>query len=69
MSAVNARIELDLRIGFAFTRFLTNSLRPLGGPLVDKVLSYGTPAPIPMLGPGHSRTYRLMSISYAGLRG
>lgn len=50
MSAVNARIELDLRIGFAFTRFLTNSLRPLGGPLVDKVLSYGTPAPIPMPG-------------------
>ncbi|KAB5570220.1 DNA topoisomerase [Coniochaeta sp. 2T2.1] len=42
VEAVNARIELDLRIGFAFTRFLTNNLRPLGGPLGGKkVLSYG----------------------------
>lgn len=35
------RIELDLRIGFAFTRFLTNSLRMMGGPLAELVLSYG----------------------------
>lgn len=41
MNAVDARIELDLRIGFAFTRFLTNSLRPLGGPLDERTVSYG----------------------------
>ncbi len=41
VNAVNARIELDLRIGFAFTRFLTLSLRPLGGPLSKLTLSYG----------------------------
>ena len=43
VNAVNARIELDLRIGFAFTRFLTLSLRPLGGPLSKLTLSYGKP--------------------------
>ena len=43
VNAVDARIELDLRIGYAFTRFLTNSLRPLGGPLEDMILSYGKP--------------------------
>ena len=41
VDAVNARIELDLRIGFAFTRFLTTGLRVLGGPLAELVLSYG----------------------------
>jgi DNA topoisomerase-3 len=41
VSAVDARIEMDLRVGFAFTRLITNSLRPLGGPLAEKVLSYG----------------------------
>ena len=46
VEAVNARLELDLRIGFAFTRFLTNNLRPLGGPLGGKkVLSYGRNLP------------------------
>lgn len=39
--AVAARIELDLRIGSAFTRFLTLSLQRLGGPLDGLVLSYG----------------------------
>lgn len=39
--AVAARIELDLRIGYAFTRFITNNLRPLGGPLEKLTLSYG----------------------------
>lgn len=39
--AVAARIELDLRIGSAFTRFLTLSLRPLGGAMADLLLSYG----------------------------
>lgn len=42
VSAVSARIELDLRIGYAFTRFITNSLKHLGGPLAELVLSYGT---------------------------
>lgn len=41
VDAVNARIELDLRIGYAFTRFLTLNLRPLGGPMSKLTLSYG----------------------------
>lgn len=41
VNAVAARIELDLRIGYAFTRFLTLNLQTLGGPLLDRVLSYG----------------------------
>jgi DNA topoisomerase-3 len=40
--AVAARIELDLRIGFAFTRFQTVNLRMLGGPLSDKMISFGS---------------------------
>lgn len=43
VDAVSARIELDLRIGYAFTRFLTLNLRPLGGPLSKLTLSYGMP--------------------------
>ena len=42
VDAVATRIELDLRIGYAFTRFMTNNLRPLGGPMGDIMLSYGT---------------------------
>lgn len=41
VDAVSTRIELDLRIGYAFTRFMTNSLRPLGGPMEKLTLSYG----------------------------
>lgn len=41
VNAVAARIELDLRIGYAFTRFITNSLRTLRGPMEDLVISYG----------------------------
>ena len=41
VDAVSARIELDLRIGYALTRFQTNNLRPLGGPLADMILTYG----------------------------
>ncbi len=48
VSAVAARIELDLRIGYAFTRYLTNKLKPvLGGSLAagpegkSRVISYG----------------------------
>jgi DNA topoisomerase III len=39
--AVAVRIELDLRIGYAFTRFQTNNLRPLGASLSDKTISFG----------------------------
>ncbi|KAM0412296.1 hypothetical protein ACHAPD_008956 [Fusarium lateritium] len=42
VNAVATRIELDLRIGYAFTRFLTNNLRQLGGPLEKMTLSYAT---------------------------
>lgn len=41
VNAVASRIELDLRIGYAFTRFLTLNLRTLGGPLAELMLSYG----------------------------
>jgi DNA topoisomerase-3 len=41
VNAVDARIELDLRIGYAFTRLQTTSIRTLGGPLADTMLSYG----------------------------
>ena len=43
VQAVASRIELDLRIGFAFTRFLTLNLRGLGDPLTKLVISYGKP--------------------------
>lgn len=41
VNAVSARIELDLRIGYAFTRFLSNNLKPMGEPLTGMTLSYG----------------------------
>jgi len=41
IAAVETRIELDLRIGYAFTRFISLTLQPLGGPLEKKVMSYG----------------------------
>lgn len=41
VDAVAVRIELDLRIGYAFTRFQTTTLRALGGPLSDATISYG----------------------------
>ena len=41
VNAVSARIELDLRLGAAFTRYQTLSLQMLGGNLAEKVLSYG----------------------------
>ena len=41
-SAVSARIELDLRIGAAFTRLQTLTLQRLGGPLSNLVMSYGS---------------------------
>jgi DNA topoisomerase III len=40
-NAVAARIELDLRIGAAFTRLQTLQLKRLGGPLAERIISYG----------------------------
>jgi len=55
VDAVSARIELDLRIGYAFTRWLTLSLRQLGGVLKDKMISYGMfPFTTPLLSPDDS---------------
>lgn len=51
VNAVATRIELDLRIGYAFTRFITNNLRPLGGPMEKLTLSYGMRPTINMLNP------------------
>ncbi|WPJ63553.1 hypothetical protein SMAC4_00168 [Sordaria macrospora] len=56
--AVAARIELDLRIGSAFTRFLTLSLQRLGGPLDGLVLSYGS-CQFPTLGFVVDRYFRV----------
>ncbi len=43
VNAVAARIELDLRIGAAFTRFNTLTLQTMGGDLSERVISYGWP--------------------------
>ncbi|RCI14715.1 hypothetical protein L249_6451 [Ophiocordyceps polyrhachis-furcata BCC 54312] len=58
VNAVKARIELDLRIGCAFTRFLCNSLRPLGGPMEKLTLSYGS-CQFPTLGFVVDRYFRV----------
>ncbi|KAK4146970.1 DNA topoisomerase [Dichotomopilus funicola] len=58
VDAVSARIELDLRIGYCFTRFLTLSLRPLGGPLSNLTLSYGS-CQFPTLGFVVDRYFRV----------
>ncbi|EFE39205.1 hypothetical protein TRV_06117 [Trichophyton verrucosum HKI 0517] len=42
VDAVAARIELDLRIGAAFTRLQTLQLQTLGGALAEKIISYGS---------------------------
>ncbi|XRM38142.1 DNA topoisomerase [Aspergillus tubingensis] len=41
-NAVAARIELDLRIGAAFTRLQTLQLKPLSAALEDTIISYGS---------------------------
>jgi DNA topoisomerase-3 len=41
VDAVATRMELDLRIGYAFTRFQTTSLQTLGGPISKAIISYG----------------------------
>ncbi|ETI22040.1 hypothetical protein G647_06111 [Cladophialophora carrionii CBS 160.54] len=42
VSAVAARIELDLRIGSSFTRLQSLELQPLSDKLQDQVISYGS---------------------------
>ncbi|KAI2612626.1 DNA topoisomerase [Hypoxylon fragiforme] len=42
VNAVASRIELDLRIGYAFSRFLTTNIRSLGGLFSELVISYGS---------------------------
>lgn len=64
VTAVATRIELDLRIGYIFTRYLTNSLRPLGGPMGlneagnKRVISYGS-CQFPTLGFVVDRYFRV----------
>ncbi|KAF6820447.1 DNA topoisomerase [Colletotrichum sojae] len=58
VDAVDARIELDLRIGYAFTRFLTLSLRPLGGAFDQRTVSYGS-CQFPTLGFVVDRYFRV----------
>ena len=43
VSAVAARVELDLRIGYAFSRFSSLTLQAMGGDLSNRVISYGQP--------------------------
>lgn len=57
-NAVAARMELDLRIGAAFTRLQTLKLKTLGGPLEDKVISYGS-CQFPTLGFVVDRYFRV----------
>ncbi|KAH8815689.1 DNA topoisomerase [Xylogone sp. PMI_703] len=62
--AVAARIELDLRVGYAFTRLQTLALRPLGGVLsttpkgTRRVISYGS-CQFPTLGFVVDRYFRV----------
>ncbi|KAK5990002.1 DNA topoisomerase 3 [Cladobotryum mycophilum] len=58
VNAVATRIELDLRIGYAFTRFMTNNLRSLHGPMDNLTLSYGS-CQFPTLGFVVDRYFRV----------
>ncbi|TVY55369.1 DNA topoisomerase 3 [Lachnellula cervina] len=66
VDAVSARIELDLRIGSAFTRMTTHAVRPLGGTLAydergkRRVVSYG-PCQFPTLGFVVDRYFRVVN--------
>ena len=71
-NAVAARIELDLRIGAAFTRLQTLQLQNLGEALQDRILSYGR---VTRLNSGRCVSAcelscsRIMPISHIGLCG
>lgn len=57
-NAVSARIELDLRIGAAFTRLQTLQLQALSSKLENQILSYGS-CQFPTLGFVVDRYYRV----------
>ncbi|TVY57360.1 DNA topoisomerase, partial [Lachnellula suecica] len=58
--AVTARIEIDLRIGAAFTRLTTLTVQGLGGPLAEGVMSYGS-CQFPTLGFVVDRYFRVQN--------
>ncbi|KAI9888971.1 MAG: DNA topoisomerase [Vezdaea aestivalis] len=58
INAVKARIELDLRIGAAFTRLQTLNLQSVTAALQDKVISYGS-CQFPTLGFVVDRYFRV----------
>ncbi|KAG7008699.1 DNA topoisomerase 3 [Physcia stellaris] len=58
VTAVSARIELDLRLGAAFTRYQTLTLREMGGDLADRLISYGS-CQFPTLGFVVDRYFRV----------
>jgi hypothetical protein len=67
-NAVAARIELDLRIGAAFTRLQTLQLQTLGEALQNRVISYGRFRPVGFRKISLTIS-RIVSVSYPGLRG
>lgn len=67
-NAVAARIELDLRIGAAFTRLQSLQLQPLTPILANQTISYGTLSCL-VFGMPISDFYRLLPIPDFGVRG
>ena len=66
VNAVSARIELDLRLGAAFTRFQSLTLQKLGGDLERRTISYGQLF-LRLVPCSHSNMltlYRIMSIPH-----
>ncbi|KAL8656570.1 MAG: hypothetical protein Q9226_002633 [Calogaya cf. arnoldii] len=60
VSAVAARIELDLRLGVIFTRFTTLTLQALGGELAERrIISYAGSCQFPTLGFVVDRYFRV----------